>query len=57
MMASEYAANPILLSTRRMNEVKLAQKFARVPGGAEGHYAHGVEGAIAAYGNKEFNAF
>lgn len=38
-----------------MNEVKVPQKLARVPGGAEGHYAQWVEGAIAGYGNKELS--
>lgn len=37
----------------RINEVKVPQKFVRVPGGADGHYAQWVEGAIAAYGNME----
>ena len=55
-MASEYAANPRLLPTSRMNEVKVPQKLARVPGGAEGHYAQWVEGAIAGYGKKELSA-
>jgi hypothetical protein len=32
MMASEYAANPRLLPLSRMQEVKVKQKFARVPG-------------------------
>lgn len=39
-----------------MNEVKIPQKLARVPGGAEGHYAQWVEGAIAGYGNKDLSA-
>ena len=56
MMASEYAANPRLLPTSRMNEVKVPQKLARVPGGADGHYAQWVEGAIAGYGNKQLSA-
>lgn len=56
MMASEYAANPRLLPTSRMNEVKVAQKLARVPGSAEGHYAQWVEGAIAGYGKKELSS-
>lgn len=56
MMASEYAANPRLLPSSRMNEVKVKQKFARVPGGADGHYAQWVEGAIAGYGNMEMSS-
>jgi len=56
MMASEYAANPRLLPTSRMSEVKVKQKFARIPGSADGHYAQWVEGAIAGYGNKELSS-
>lgn len=56
MMASEYAANPRLLPLSRMNEVKVPQKLARVPGSADGHYAQWVEGAIAGYGNKELSS-
>jgi hypothetical protein len=56
MMASEYAANPRLLPASRMKEVNVKQKFARVPGSADGHYAQWVEGAIAGYGNKELSS-
>jgi len=56
MMASEYAANPRLLPLSRMNEVKVKQTLARVPGSAEGHYAQWVEGAIAGYGNMELSS-
>ncbi|MEO5601959.1 MAG: Gfo/Idh/MocA family oxidoreductase [Cyclobacteriaceae bacterium] len=56
MMASEYAANPRLLPTSRMNEVKVPQKLARVPGSADGHYAQWVEGAIAGYGKKQLSS-
>jgi len=51
MMCATYGANPKLLPTSRTNEVKVPQTFARVPGGAEGHYAQWVEAAIAGYGN------
>ncbi len=56
MMASEYAANPRLLPTSRMDEVKVKQKFERVPESANGHYAQWVEGAIAGYGNMELSS-
>jgi predicted dehydrogenase len=56
MMASEYAANPRLLPLSRMQEVKVKQKFARVPGSAEGHYAQWVEGCIAGYGKMELSS-
>lgn len=56
MMASEYAANPRLLPLSRNQEVKVKQVFERVPGGADGHYAQWVEGAIAGYGNKKMSS-
>ena len=56
MMASEYAANPRLLPLTRNQEVNIKQTFARVPGGADGHYAQWVEGAIAGYGKKELSS-
>jgi hypothetical protein len=49
MMCGTYGADPKLLPTSRTNEVKVPQKLARVPGGAEGHYAQWVEAAIAGY--------
>ncbi|QRR00737.1 Gfo/Idh/MocA family protein [Dyadobacter sandarakinus] len=56
MMASEYAANPRLLPLSKMQEVNVKQKFARVPGSAEGHYAQWVEGCIAGYGKMELSS-
>lgn len=56
MMCSTYGADPKLLPTSRTNEVKVKQKFARVPGGADGHYAQWVEAAIAGKGNKEVSS-
>lgn len=56
MMASEYAANPRLLPLSRMEEVKVKQKFPRVPGSADGHYAQWVEGAIAGYGKMQMSS-
>lgn len=56
MMASTYAENPRLLPTSRTDEVKVKQKYARVPGGADGHYAQWVEAAIAGYGKKEVSS-
>jgi hypothetical protein len=46
MMCSTYGANPRLLPLTRNNEVKVKQKIARVPNGAEGHYAQWVEACI-----------
>lgn len=51
MMCGTYGADPKLLPISRTNEVKVPQKLARVPGGAEGHYAQWVEAAIAGYEN------
>ncbi len=56
MMASEYAANPRLLPLSKNDEVKVKKVFDRVPGGADGHYAQWVEGAIAGYGNAKLSS-
>ena len=56
MMASTYTNNPQLLPTSRTSEVKVKQTIARVPNGAEGHYAQWVEAAIAGYGKKELSS-
>lgn len=46
MMCGTYGANPKLLPLTRNQDVKVKQKIARVPGGAEGHYAQWVEACI-----------
>ena len=56
MMASTYAENPQLLPTSRTATTKVAQKFARVPGGANGHYAQWVEACLAGYGKQEVSS-
>ena len=56
MMCSTYGANPQLLPTIRTSEAKVKQKYPRVPGSAEGHYAQWVEAAIAGYGKKEVSS-
>lgn len=56
MMASTYGANPRLLPLSKNNEIKVKQKFERIPQGAQGHYAQWVEAAIAGYGNKEVSS-
>ncbi|MBF9254340.1 Gfo/Idh/MocA family oxidoreductase [Pontibacter sp. 172403-2] len=56
MMCGTYSENPQLLPTSRTNQVKVKQEFARVPGGADGHYAQWVEAAIAGYGKKEVSS-
>ncbi len=56
MMCGTYGANPRLLPTSKTDEVQVPQQIARVPGGAEGHYAQWVEGAIAGYGKKDLSS-
>jgi len=56
MMCGTYGADPKLLPTSRTNEVHVKQKYPRVPGGPEGHYAQWVEGAIAGYGKKQLSS-
>jgi predicted dehydrogenase len=56
MMCSTYGANPRLLPLSKTDTVKVKQTLARVPGGAEGHYAQWVEGCIAGYGKKEMSS-
>ena len=56
MMCGTYGENPRLLPTSKTEEVKISQQLERVPGGAEGHYAQWVEGAIAGYGKKQLSS-
>ena len=56
MMCGTYGANPRLLPTSRTDEVNVPQKYERVPGGTDGHYAQWVEGAIAGYGKKQMSS-
>jgi predicted dehydrogenase len=56
MIASTYSNDPLLLPTSRTKTAKAKQKWARVPGGADGHYAQWVEGAIAGYGKTELSS-
>lgn len=56
MMCSTYGANPRLIPTSRTTEVKTKQKYARVPGGDNGHYGQWVEASIAGYGKQEVSS-
>ncbi len=56
MMCGTYGENPQLLPTSKTKEVNVPVKYARVPGGASGHYAQWVEGALAGYGKTELSA-
>jgi predicted dehydrogenase len=56
MYASTYSDAATLLPTGLTKNAKAPQKWARVPGGAEGHYAQWVEGCIAGYGKTELSS-
>lgn len=56
MMCETYSANPKLLPLTRNKDIKVPAKFARVPGGAGGHYKQWVEAAIAGYGKQEVSS-
>lgn len=56
MMCGTYGMNPQLLPTSKTNEVKVPQKYPRIPGGADGHYAQWVEGALAGYGKMKMDS-
>lgn len=56
MMCGTYGENPQLLPLSKTQNAKVKETYARVPGGANGHYAQWVEGAIAGYGKKELSA-
>ncbi|MDB4925847.1 Gfo/Idh/MocA family oxidoreductase [Mucilaginibacter sp.] len=51
MMAGCYAARARLLPVSRMDEVNVPQKYDRVKGSTDGHYAQWVEACLAGYGN------
>ena len=55
MMCGTYGVNPQLLPTSKTAGAKVPQTIARVPGGAEGHYAAWVEACLKGYGSKEAN--
>ena len=56
MFCSTYSDAATLLPKALTKEAKAPQKWARVPGGAEGHYAQWVEGCIAGYGKTELSS-
>jgi len=56
MMASTYSADPRLLPLSRNKSIKVPERFARVQGGANGHYAQWVEACIAGHGKKEVSS-
>ncbi|WP_316804981.1 Gfo/Idh/MocA family oxidoreductase [Pedobacter nototheniae] len=56
MMSETYSANPKLLPLSRNKDIKVPEKYARVKGAADGHYAQWVEAAIAGYGKQEVSS-
>ncbi len=56
MMCGTYGLNPRLLPTSKTEETRVPEKYARVPGGMDGHYAQWVEAAIAGYGEKPLSS-
>lgn len=56
MMSETYSANPKLLPLSRNKDIKVPEKYARVKGGADGHYAQWVEASIAGYGKQEVSS-
>ena len=56
MFASTYSDAATLLPKTRMENVNAKQKYARVPGGASGHYAQWVEACLAGYGKNEVSS-
>ena len=56
MMCDTYGLNPRLLPLSRNENIKVAQKYSRVIGGAEGHYGQWVEASIAGYGKQELSS-
>jgi len=56
MMCGTYGLNPRLLPTSKTNQVNVPEKYERVEGGMDGHYAQWVEAAIAGYGKKEVSS-
>lgn len=56
MMCGVYGQDPQLLPTNLTNDVKVPQKYPRIPGGADGHYGQWVEACLAGYGNMEVDS-
>ncbi|TRX42961.1 Gfo/Idh/MocA family protein [Flavobacterium restrictum] len=56
MMCDTYGLNPRLLPLSRNENLQVAQKYARVTGGSDGHYKQWIEAAIAGYGKQEVSS-
>ncbi len=53
MVAGCYASRARLLPVSRMDDVRVPEKYPRVKGGTDGHYAQWIEACLAGYGNME----
>ena len=56
MVCDTYSENPRLLPLSRNENLKIAEKYPRVKGGANGHQKQWIEGCIAGYGKKELSS-
>ena len=56
MMCGTYGRNPQLLPISKTESTALAQKYARVPQQASGHYGQWVDACIAGYGKRELSS-
>lgn len=56
MICDTYGLNPRLLPSSRNENLQIAQKYARIEGGSEGHYKQWVEASIAGYGKQEVSS-
>ncbi len=56
MYASTYSTAPTLLPKSLTEQAKAPQKWARVPGGSNGHYTQWVEACLAGYGKQELSS-
>lgn len=56
MMCSDYGRDPQLLPTSLTADVKVPQKYPRVPGSYNGHWAQWIEACIAGYGNMQVDS-
>jgi hypothetical protein len=56
MMCTTYGMDPVLLPLSRTSQVKVPQKYPRIPGGADGHYKQWVDACIAGYENAKVDS-
>jgi predicted dehydrogenase len=56
MMCDTYGLNPRLLPLSKNENINVAQKYARVKDGSDGHYKQWIEASIEGYGKKELSS-